>query len=269
MPAKYLNCPDGVTRTFEQCLSGCPKPNGECLSLPTRYELSFGRVWNGKASTTQLLNPTRMSYLQIIKDYAITPQERAYALLGTQHHKRLEIIAKKIKELQSEKMVQDLVNTGTLDLLEPDGDKWKLTDYKTWGAYSVAKIQQEGSYERFNASLQLNDYRLKVESLGFQISKMRWQITVRDGGTWKAKKDGITDKIMLIEADWLDNDLVTDYFLKKNTALMKALETNTMPELCDYEERWHGNRFGKYCDVMPFCPEGRAVNKLPPMEATA
>jgi len=94
----------------------------------------FGRIWTGKPSTTQLLNPTRMEFLKITKDYAITPQERAFALLGTQHHRRLEIIAKKIAELEAEKKLSDNINTGILDLLEPDNGKWILTDYKTWGS---------------------------------------------------------------------------------------------------------------------------------------
>jgi hypothetical protein len=211
-----------------------------------------------------------MEFLKITEEYAITPTERAYALLGTQHHRRLEIIAKRIESLRSEKKVEDLINTGTLDLLEPDDLKegyWILTDYKTWGSYAVQKILDKNSYERRNASLQTNDYRIKVEPLDFPISRMRWQITVRDGGTWVAKRNTIRDKILLVDADWIDNDEVTDYFFHKNNALMKALTTKTLPELCPYEERWTGRRCkGNLCEVHMFCPEGRTINKLPPSE---
>lgn len=266
MPLKFFNCPDGITRDIAQCLEACPRPEGRCLSLPTLHELSYNREWTGKTSTTQLLNPTRMEYLKIVKDYAVTPNDRAFALLGTQHHRQLEIIAKKIADLESEKKLSDEINTGILDLLEPDGDKWILTDYKTWGSYAVAKMSDHNSYDYQHNALQLNDYRLKVETLGFVVSKMRWQITVRDGGTFTARNNHVDDKILLIDADRLDNDFVTDYFYAKNQALLTALEKNELPELCDYQERWNGRRCAGFCEVMPFCPEGRKVNKLPPME---
>jgi hypothetical protein len=172
-------------------------------------------------------------------------------------------MAKKIDELKAEKKLSDEINTGMLDLLEPDGDKWILTDYKTWGNFAVTKILTPNSHERLHNSLQLNDYRLKVETLGFAISKMRWQITVRDGGTWIAKKNGVDGKIILIDADWLEDDYVTTYFYDKSKVLLNALESNTMPELCDYEGRWGGRRCkGSYCDVHQFCPEGAMVNKV-------
>lgn len=262
MPLRYFNCPDGITRSIEQCLEKCPRTEGRCLSLPTLHELSYDRVWQGKPSTTQLLNPTRMEYLKILKDYAIIPQERAFALLGTQHHRRLEIIAKKISELEAEKKLSDEVNTGILDLLEPDNGKWILTDYKTWGSFAVKKILELGSFERLHNSLQLNDYRLKVEQLDFQISKMRWQITVRDGGTYTARNNNVEQKMLIVEGDWLDDDLVASYFYDKSKALLEALDNDELPSLCDYDERWSGRRCKGFCDVFMFCPEGAKVNKV-------
>lgn len=263
MPLRFFNCPDGITRPITECLEKCPRPEGRCLSLPTLHEVAFDRTWQGKASTTQLLNPTRMEYLKINKDFAIAPKDRAFALLGTQHHRRLEIITKKIKELEAEKRLSSDTNTGMLDLLEPDNGKWILTDYKTWGSYSVLKIKDPESYERLTASLQLNDYRLMAESLGFEICKMQWQITVRDGGTKSAYANKIEDRILTIEAERLDNDFVTDYFYTKNKALLEALDKNELPELCNYEERWNGRRCkGSLCEVHMFCPEGAKVNKI-------
>ena len=241
MPLRFFLCPDGIKREIATALISALDLKG-VVSLPTLHELSYGREWKGKPSTTQLLNPTRMEYLKITKDYAITPQERAFALLGTQHHHRLDIIAKKIEELESEKKLSDDINTGILDLLEPDNGKWILTDYKTWGSFAVKKILDTTSYERLHNSLQLNDYRLKVESLGFVISKMRWQITVRDGGTFTAKNNGIEDKMPMIEADWLDDDFVTTYFYDKSKALLTALDKNETHDLCPFEERYKAIR---------------------------
>lgn len=234
MPLKFFICPDGITRSIDQCLEECPRAEGRCLALPTLYELGHTRIWNGVASTTQLLNPTRQAYLMIVKDYAEDPKEGAFKLLGSRHHKRLEIIAKKLEGLIPEQKLKDATNTGILDLLEPDelnSGCWKITDYKTWGAYSVAKImgvKHSNGYERRQATLQLNDYRIKAEhTLGLTISRLAVQCTVRDGGTHIARDQGIDFKMDMIYLDILPDDEVIEYFQDKNNALMQALKTNT------------------------------------------
>ena len=96
MPLTHFKCPDGVTRPISECLEKCPRPEGRCLRLDKLHEISYDRQWNGKASTTQLLNPVRMEYLKITKDYAIPPKSRAFAIYGTYQHRRLEIVNKKL-----------------------------------------------------------------------------------------------------------------------------------------------------------------------------
>lgn len=263
MPQTQFICPSGNKIEISECLNQCPRPEGRCLSLPTLHDLSYQREWKGKPSTTQLLNPARMEYLKIIYDYAVAPHDRAFALLGTQHHRRLEIIAQKIAELEAEKKLSDDTNTGILDLLEPDGDKWILIDYKTWGSYAVKKMFDLDGYDRLRNSLQLNDYRLKVEALGFHISKMMWQVTVRDGGTYIARNNGIEGRMLTIEADWLDDNYVKTYFEQKRKALLEALEGDQLPEICDYNERWQGRRCkGSLCEVHMFCQESSKINKV-------
>lgn len=268
MPLKYFKCPDGITRPINECLEKCARPEGRCLSLPTLYELGNPRTWTGNASTTQLLNPTRQEYLKITKDYAVTPQEMAFALLGTRHHHRLDVVAKKIEGLESEKKLTGAI-TGILDLLEPDErypDKWKLTDYKTWGSFSVALImgiKYNGEYERRQVELQLNHYRIKVEPLGFPISRLFVQCTTRDGGTFTAKNNGVLDKMLMIEVAILDGFEVIEYFVTKDEALKLALEEDKIPPLCDFEERWKGRRCkGELCPIHMYCPEGAVVNKI-------
>ncbi len=119
-PLKSFICPDGVMRQTSDCLAQCPRKEGRCLSLPTLTELGNAREWTGTPSTTQLLNPTRLEYLKIVHDYAIDPFERAFALLGTRHHRRLELVAKRIEGLYAEKKLGlDKDISGVLDLLEP------------------------------------------------------------------------------------------------------------------------------------------------------
>lgn len=137
-----------------------------------------------------LLNPTRLEYLKLTKDYAIDPTDRAFALLGTRHHKRLELVAKKIEGLIAEKKLDsDEVqkHSGILDLLEPDelqDGYYKLIDYKSWGSFMVALIlgrgDKNGDYERMQTTLQLNDYRLKVESLYSYVCENCGYITQKE-----------------------------------------------------------------------------------------
>lgn len=216
-------------------------------------------------STTQLLNPTRMAYLQITKPYAINPFDSAFMLLGTRHHKTLEIVASRIKGLIAEKKLsksEASQNTGILDLLEPDELKegyYKLIDYKTWGSYSVAKTlgrsNSNGDYEVNQLSLQLNNYRIKVENLGFPISRLLVQCTVRDGGTWTARNNKVPEKVLFIPVDLIDNELVLDYFYRKSRELLTALKTETLPGLCDYQERWGSRRCKGFVMSPSFAPK--------------
>lgn len=219
-----------------------------------------------------LLNPTRMEYLKITKDYAINPFDRAFTLLGTRHHQQLEAVGRKIEGIEVEKFL-DGDETGTLDLLEPDelqAGHWVLTDMKSWGSYALAKFlgisDNNGDYERLHTTLQLNNYKIKVEPLGFPVSRLFIQCTVRDGNTKTAFINGIKDNMYMIPVEILPEDYVREYFLFKSFALLRALARHETPPLCDMSERWNGRRCRGYCEAMEFCPEGRAVNKLPPME---
>jgi len=264
----YFNCPDGQQRPIKECLEKCPREEGRCLTLPSLYEIGKVRPFSGKPSTTQLLNPTRIAYLQIIKPYAVTPYEMAFALLGTRHHYKLEQVARKLEGLEVEKFL-DGDETGILDLLEPDELKegfWKLTDYKTWGSYSVAKflnLANSNGYERHQTELQFNSYRTKVEPLGFPISRLAVQCTVRDGGTFTARNNKVFFKLDMLPVAILEDKEVTDYFTAKREALLYALDTGVLPEMCPYDERWAGRRCkGELCPVRYWCPEGAMMNKV-------
>jgi len=269
---KYFLCPDGKKRAITECLEQCPRPEGRCLSLPTLYDIGHDRQWQGTPSTTQLLNPTRQEYLKITRDYAIAPKSRAFALLGTRHHRRLEVVAKKIEGIEAELKLKSPEVSGILDLLEPDpthSGYYILWDYKTWGSYSLALhlgLKSNGEYEQRQIALQTNNYRILVEAieeLNFKISQIKVQCTVRDGHTKSAYWNKIEDTIVVLPVAFLPDDEVKEYFSQKREALLTALDTETMPELCDYKERWKGRRCkGDLCPVHPFCPEGAKINKI-------
>lgn len=97
----------------------------------------------------------------------------------------------------------------------------------------------------------------------FPISRLLVQVTIRDGGTYIAKKNEVPEKMLMIPIERLDDDFVVSYFSDKNKALMDALKNKELPPICDYEGRWANRRCKGFCDVVSFCPEGRAMNKMP------
>lgn len=260
----FFLCPNGNKIPVKECLEKCPRTEGRCLSLPTLMELGKVRDWHGKASTTQLLNPTRIEVLKITKPYAIDPFDQAFALLGTRHHQRLDAIAKQIAELESEKNLNGDV-TGTLDLLEPIDGGFRLIDYKTYGSYAAAKhlnLKDKADHDKLVLALQLNNYRLMAEGLGFHVTELMVQITVRDGNTRSAKENGVFKNIYMLPVEILPDDDVREFFLSKDYALQTCLKNGTIGELCNYEERWGGRRCKSFCPVFSWCPEGCKINRV-------
>lgn len=123
MPLTEFICPDGNMTKVSDCLNHC-RLKDRCLSLPSLTTIGTIREWRGVPSTTQLLNPTRIEYLQIKYPFAVDPFDQAFALLGTRHHGRLEVVAKKIEGLIAEKKLVgiDTSISGVLDLLEPNSN---------------------------------------------------------------------------------------------------------------------------------------------------
>ena len=244
-------------------------------------------------STTELLNGTRLSFLKLTKPYTVDPMERAFALLGTRHHQRLEAVARKLNVLSEEKLKGEI--SGIFDLLEPDElsvvEAYLLTDYKTWGSFKVARAlglveskvpdpsgavyRKSGSWGKagtpkmvsiwtpnpegadlFNEEMQLNNYRILVEECGFPVPRIQLQVTVRDGGTFIATDRGVDRKIYTIPIRRVADEEVKSYFEAKRQALLKALEAKMMPPPCSDYERWEGRRCKGFCDVAKFCSEG-------------
>ena len=106
----------------------------QCLTLPTLVKVGTERVWTGEGSTTQLLNGTKYEFLKLTNDYCINPRkDKAFALLGTEHHDMLEHIAEGLGLPAELSLTGDGHNV--FDVLELEGDAYVLTDYKTWGAF--------------------------------------------------------------------------------------------------------------------------------------
>jgi len=263
MPLNKFKCPDGETRLISECLLHCPRPQGRCLSLPTLTTIGYIRHWHRTPSTTQLLNPTRLEYLSITHDFAVDPFDQAFSLLGTRHHGRLEQVAKKIEGLESELKLSGEVS-GILDLLEPinGGDTYRLIDYKTFGSYSVAKHLglKEIEDDTAKLALQMNNYRVMAEQIGFRVAELKVQITVRDGNTQSSRMNKVMENIYLLDVEILPDDYVREYFLTKAYLLITALEDKKLPEIC--KDNWNFRRCRGFCPVYRNCPEGAKINKV-------
>lgn len=206
-----------------------------------------------------------MEYLRIKYPYAVDPFGQAFSLLGSRHHYTLEIVAKKIEGLKAEQKLVGEVS-GIVDLLEPINgtDTYRLIDYKTFGSYAVAKHIgiKEGEADRHKLALQLNNYRLMAQDIGFNVVELKAQITVRDGGVWSSKKMGVDKNIYLVNVDILPDADVREYFTTKAHQLCKSVEDDVLPPMCGYEDNWGGRRCKGYCDISSYCKEGAMINKV-------
>jgi hypothetical protein len=255
-----FNCEAG-TVLITTCFNECPKGD-RCLSIATLRKIGGhkGRIGQ-KFSTTTLLKPTRQAYLELTTEYAIVPKDRAFMLAGTEHHARIEAVARTIEGVKCELSIPDFEISSTLDNLEPDEKyhgQFKLVDYKLIGSYAVVKMLQ-GDYSNYD--WQLNHYRTQAERLGLKISRLFIQYTARDftGKTAAMMKDKFTDCMALIEVPKYPDNEVSGLFERKREALQCALSAGKEPDLCD--DRWGETKCKKYCDVSINCSHGKLYKK--------
>lgn len=290
---KYFLCPDGEKTTIEDCLNGNCRVNNPCSPLTYRRVAARDRKWEGKPSVTQLINGTREEYLKLTKDYAISPDDSAFMIVGTKSHSNLEKSETKEDNLLTEESMEYQGIKGTADLMEQqeNGECW-LIDYKVVGAYTVRKLigyvstevpildengkpvllqrgknagkpktekvwevnPDKADYSGYD--LQLNMYRLMYESYGFKIDRLKIFAIVRDGGIMSAVKNGIDKKTYYIDIPIMPAEKVLEFFNFKKSELLNHLGKNILPAPCKAEECWNGNKCNpKYCNVYHHCVE--------------
>ncbi|MHB8919312.1 MAG: hypothetical protein ACYC4H_14895 [Desulfocucumaceae bacterium] len=284
MPAMWLICPDGENIEIKKCLgSGCRMaadlPAGRCLSIRTLRLIADQRPWTGIPSTTQLLKGTREAFLEITTDYAIDPQGALFRVNGTKAHGILDKFTG-MGELGEERL-SDKISSGMFDFYD-DG---VLYDTKTWGSFKIQKAlgmysvdvptgevyktdcksgkkgdpktRKEWFYggrkDRLDTAIQLNDYRMKLESLGFPVKAIMVEALVRDGGLMIAAMRGIQQNGVLIPINRISDHWIRAYMKAKAEALHRALETGAVPPKCRNRETWSGRKCDKYCNVAKEC----------------
>ncbi len=282
MPLKWFKCRDGKQIEASQCLKKCriadKLPGGRCLTVRTLRFIADERVWNGTPSTTQLIKGTREAFLEITENYALDPQSAIFRIIGSRGH---AVLDKYVGDNElGEERIKDEISSGQFDFYE----NGQLSDTKTSGSYKVMRakgiyqvevptgeiyksgakkgqpktrkeFREGGRKDRLDWAIQLNDYRMKLESLGFPVTSMVIEVLCRDGGTYIAESRGIFTNGELIQINRISDQWVRRYMNKKYQRLMTALETGKLPPRCSYRETWNRKKCEKYCTVSDKCYE--------------
>ncbi len=287
-------CPDGGESKVDACLTSC-RMGSRCMTLPMLVAMSQEREWNGKPSTTQLINGTMYEFHKLTKPYYVDPNSRVFMVRGTMHHNQMEDVAK-LLGLPAEVALS--VDRDIFDLLEMEGTEIILTDRKMWGSFKVAKalgLEEVGKKpdpkgtvyktttkygkagepkmvplwhknpdkaDTWEANLQLNRYRVMLKELGVNIDRLQLEVVVRDGGLYIAKDRGVDRNIYKIPIPIMPDEEVVDYFDYKEDCLLKALADREWERSCNEQESWEGNRCKGYCEVWEHCPRGRMMYEL-------
>ena len=288
-------CPDLKTVPIAQCLSGKCRMKERCCPMSYLHIAGHSREWTGEPSVTQLLNGTRQEWLKIQFEYAESPDDAAFRILGTGSHAKMEQADNDFSFIE-ERLKHNGVS-GMFDAIEqqPDGSYW-LIDYKTSGSYKVGQalgivavddplyddhgvpvtyktgakkgeqktrkiyVSKPENAEMRDWILQLNKYRIMAEhALNEPIARLKIFSTVRDGGTFTAKNRGISQNTYYINVPMIDEEIINSYFERKRSALLTALDNGTIPDICTPEECWNGRRCQDYCPVKDRCPDNPYV----------
>lgn len=292
MPLVEFICPDKQKIKIGDCLKegGC-RMGSRCATRSYLKLASSDRPWTGKPSTTQLITGTMCAFLKLTKDYAISPDQRAFMIHGTQAHARLEASDDEYSLLEEKFNDESTDISGIADVLECENGKNILIDYKTSGSFKVAKalgfhVEQEPTGELFKTGkrkgepkmrgvlkrtlekedrweweLQLNKYRIEFEKRGFKVDELRIQCVVRDGNTYIARSRGVFRNVYYFKIKFLKDKYVLDYFKQKKESLEQALSQGYWNDICTAQENWDGVKCAAYCEVAEFCKFGKYLKQ--------
>ena len=184
-----------------------------CASRSYLHLISKQRKWRGVPSTTQLIQGTMQAFLQITKDYAISPSDRAFMAHGIKVHANLEAMDDELSLLeqsfnmcrcldcgkefdgdytkdkilcpfsQSDNLDSAQEITGMADFLEEEKGVIILGDRKTSGSYKVAKalgfkVVNEPTGEVFKSGKRKGEpkYRKVLERKEEHIDREEWEL---------------------------------------------------------------------------------------------
>jgi hypothetical protein len=290
---KNFICPDGQQIPIADCLKegGC-RMGDRCATRSFLRLAGKDRPWTGRPSTTMLIRGTMESFLRLTRDYATSPDGRAFMINGTKGHAVLEESTDEYSLLEEKFDSPDVEITGISDVIETELGESILVDNKVSGSFKVAKalgfkvverpsgefyksgkrkgqektikelVRDEQYIDRWEWELQLNKYRIEAKKkLGIDISKLKIQCLVRDGGTFIARSRGVFRNIYYFRIATLLDGEVLEFFSQKKYDLERALENGRWDQPCSGKENWDGLKCARYCDVAEFCSFGKYLKQ--------
>ena len=264
-----------------------------CATLPYLRLVGYDREWRGVTPSAAGTGP-RLLYLKAATDYAIDPNDRSFAAIGTGTHAKLSL-HQYTEDVFSEEGLSDGKIKGIADVLEidessPRMERYVLNDYKTFGSYKAAMVMgiisvdkplldEKGQpvllrsgknkgkpktrkaiehrperKENREVALQLNRYRILFEKYNFPVSRINIQINPRDGNTYIAKSRGIDRNLYMEPIPILPDMEVLDFYDKLQAEVDQAFKTGWIRQ-CNKWESWDGRRCKGYCEVADACAE--------------
>lgn len=283
MPATKFICPDGKRIDIADCLASCPNQQ-RCMFLPTLRAVanSLDRKIS-EPTVTELIAGTRETFLKKTTDYAVDPASILYALHGQAVHSINERHSQ--GSILSEERLEDEITSGQFDLFGKilDADDGVLGDLKITSSFKLMKAlgiykQKVNTGEVYKSGLkkglpkfrselryddvrdlldwaiQLNYYRMLLERAGFKVNRMVIQALCRDSGLRIAQERGITKPVYIIPINKISDSWLQRYFQHKAKALRDAINSNTLPPVCSFRERWGNRKCLGYCAARENCP---------------
>ena len=283
MPATKFICPDGKRIDIADCLSTCPN-NQRCMFLPTLRAVakSLDRQIS-EPTVTELISGTRETFLKKTTDYAIDPASILYALHGQAVHSINERHTQ--GNILSEERLKDEITSGQFDLFGKiiDTDDGVLGDLKITSSFKLMKalgiykqkidtgevyksglkkgqpkfrteLRFDGVRNLLDWAIQLNYYRMLLERAGFKVNRMVIQALCRDSGLRIAQERGIDKPVYIIPINKISDHWLQLYFYHKAKALRDAINSNTLPPVCSFRERWGNRKCLGYCAARENCP---------------
>ena len=283
MPATKFICPNGQRIRIADCLRSCPNPQ-RCMFLPTLRAVANSLDRNiAEPTVTELIAGVRETYLKKTSAYAVEPSSVLYALQGQAIHSINE--QQTHGAILSEERLKDDITSGQFDLFGKilDTDDGVLGDLKVTSSFRLMKalgiykvkvdtgevyktglkkgqpkfrseLRYDGVRDLLDWAIQLNYYRMLLEQAGFKVNRMVIQALCRDSGLRIAQERGITKSIYIIPINKISDHWLQRYFQHKAKAVRDAIESNNLPPVCSFRERWGNRKCLGYCAARENCP---------------
>ena len=122
-----------------------------------------------------------------------------------------------------------------------------------------SELRFDGVRDLLDWAIQLNAYRMLLERAGFKVNRMVIQALCRDSGLRIAHERGITKSVYIIPINKISDHWLTRYFQHKAKALRDSINSNTLPPVCSFRERWGNRKCLGYCAVRENCPYAQTL----------